>query len=419
MRFMTCGSVDDGKSTLIGRLLLDTESGLTEDQRHKLSEQTVMDLASLTDGLEAEKAQGITIDIAYRYFATAQRQFVIADCPGHEQYTRNMATAASTMDAALILVDVTKLNCQGDVVELLIQTKRHALLTHLMKVPHLIFVVNKLDAVADAKNAFCKVSKAIEKLAQDLQLSVAHIVPTSALVGTNVVTPGYTDWGQTQSLLDLLHCLPVNTAGSVDNAATILSVQYVELTKADTTVSGGSRRVFWAQLLAGSVAVGDRLIDPNGLLTTVVGLFSTTRAPIAQANISSVTNPTSVGVVLADERDLSRGDCLSSQQACSEDQIAVTVAWLDIDTAQIGRQYWLRHAHRWTKARLVGIEQVLDLKTLQQNPAGQLYANDIAQITLQLQSPLPMVSYEQNRHLGAAVLVDTSHLRTVAAVLVN
>ncbi len=424
MKFMTCGSVDDGKSTLIGRLLMDSEGALTDDQRQKAGVSSAQDLASLTDGLEAEKAQGITIDIAYRHFNTPTRKFVIADCPGHEQYTRNMVTAASTMDAALILVDVTKLNTEHDNIELLVQTKRHALLTHLLRVPNLVFVVNKLDAVNNPHVVFKRVSAAINRLAVSLNLQVAHIVPVSALVGTNVVKPGYLEWGIGLSLLDVLQTLPsgsTRASSSANQTDASLSVQWVELTKADTQVQDASRRVLWTQLMRGDIKVGDALLDSAGLSSTVVALFSTTRQPLNAVSVQtqSTQDPLTVGVVLAQERDVSRGDWLGAQRPSGlDDDIHATVAWLDVDSGQLDRPYWLRHAHRWVKAKIVSIKQVQDMHTLQMNSASQLAVNDIAQVVLRLESPVPYSQYADNRQLGAMVLVDTAHHRTVAAVMV-
>jgi sulfate adenylyltransferase subunit 1 len=427
MKLMTCGSVDDGKSTLIGRLLLDSAGGLTLDQRQRLSNQVVTDLASITDGLEAEKAQGITIDIAYRYFNTPKRRFVIADCPGHEQYTRNMITAASTMDAALILVDVTKLNVEQETIDLLVQTKRHALLTHLMQVPHLVFVVNKLDAVSDAETVFHKVSAAINRLARHLKLSVASIVPVSALCGTNVVQSGFAPWYQGPSLLDRLHGLPQGgspaTTPKMDpEAPALLSVQWIELAKTDTLVANASRRVIWGQLAQGELIVGDQLVDCQGLTTRIAALFNTVRQPIGQvrAQLNTTVRQSTIGIVLDQERDVSRGDWLGgATQTQKTEPFKATLAWLDIDSAPIGRQYWLRHAHRWTKATLLEIGQVLDIHTLQPKPAQQLQVNDIAQVTLELDAAIPIAPYRANRYLGSMVLVDTAHRRTVGAVLAN
>ncbi len=423
MKLMTCGSVDDGKSTLIGRLLFDTEGGITADQRLTLGNQETQDLASLTDGLEAEKAQGITIDIAYRFFSTAKRKFVIADCPGHEQYTRNMITAASTMDAALILVDVTKLDLNQSAIELLVQTKRHALLTHLMRVPNLIFVVNKLDAVINSRAVFDKVSQSIAALAANLQFNVAHIVPVSALVGTNVVKPGYQSWGIAHSLLDVLHAIQLGDSSQVpsDDAA-LLSVQYVELIKPDIQIAGASRRILWTQLMQGSVSIGNTLTGANGMTSKVAGLFNTTRQAIIQMTHHEATNTasTTVGVVLDQERDLSRGEWLGSQQPNHSDEpFRATLTWLDIEAAQPGRQYWLRHAHRWTKAKLISIEQVLDIQSNKHASANELKVNDIAQVVLAPETSVPVLPYLRNKHLGSMVLVDTASHRTVGAVLVQ
>ncbi|RYZ11776.1 MAG: sulfate adenylyltransferase, partial [Comamonadaceae bacterium] len=260
LRFITCGSVDDGKSTLIGRLLVDSKTVL-QDQLAGVQRGGRTDLALLTDGLSAEREQGITIDVAYRYFSTARRKFVIGDAPGHEQYTRNMVTAASSADAAVVLVDATKLAWAADEHshsrELLPQTRRHALLCHLLRVPSIVFAVNKLDAVADAAAAFERISAALDAFARSAGVQVATTVPISALEGWNVATPhaGWCGYAG-PSLLALLETLPVTAPDLAVPFA--FPVQWVEKFSSSSDTSQG-RRVFWGRVASGRVAAGQEI----------------------------------------------------------------------------------------------------------------------------------------------------------------
>ncbi|MDP3614608.1 MAG: GTP-binding protein, partial [Rubrivivax sp.] len=248
LRFLTAGSVDDGKSTLIGRLLYDSRAILADqlDHLHARAAGEPIDLSLLTDGLEAEREQGITIDVAYRYFATPKRKFIIADAPGHEQYTRNMVTAAAGSDAAVVLVDITKLDTTAASVTLLPQTRRHALLAQLLRVPSIVFAVNKLDAVADPAQAFAAVSRALKAFADEAQIAHAGIVPVSALRGDNVTTPLNAIWYQGPTLLQLLEGLP--TVEEAADGGFALPVQYVAKTfKEQGQGTGEQPRVLWGR----------------------------------------------------------------------------------------------------------------------------------------------------------------------------
>ena len=277
LRFITCGSVDDGKSTLIGRLLVDTRAVL-QDQLAGVTKSGETDLALLTDGLAAEREQGITIDVAYRYFATESRKFIIGDAPGHEQYTRNMVTAASSADAAVVLVDATKLDWKNADLELLAQTRRHSLLVHLLRVNSLVFAINKLDAVADPALAFAHISAALQKFTSSAGIKVTATVPVSALKGFNVVNraegwAGYTG----PSLLQLLEQLP-NTPTDV-NLALAFPVQWVEKFSSSADTSQG-RRVFWGRVATGVAQVGAQVqILPSGQLATVAQVIDHARTP--------------------------------------------------------------------------------------------------------------------------------------------
>ncbi|RZL52328.1 MAG: sulfate adenylyltransferase [Variovorax sp.] len=419
LRFITCGSVDDGKSTLIGRLLVDSKTVL-QDQLAGVQRGGETDLALLTDGLSAEREQGITIDVAYRYFSTAKRKFIIGDAPGHEQYTRNMVTAASSADAAVVLVDATKLKWaaevgDGEVVrgELLAQTRRHTLLCSLLRVQSIVFAVNKLDAVDDAELAFGRISTALHAFADSAGVQVAAIVPISALEGWNVVVPhpgwaGYDGPG----LLDLLETLPVTAQD--EDVPFAFPVQWVEKFSGSADTSQG-RRVFWGRVASGHVAPGQRVtVLPSGQTATVAQVLDHARRP------GTVHAGHSGGIVLDREIDVSRGDWLLAPDAFTPvREITATVAWLDDEPLVAGRVYWALQGHRWVKAKVARIVDRVNITTLASEPATQLDANAIGDIVLALQQPLAVLPFAQSRALGSLVLVDTASHKTSAAVLVR
>jgi sulfate adenylyltransferase subunit 1 len=431
---LTAGSVDDGKSTLIGRLLYDSRA-LWVDQvqglraragGHAATGALTMvdadpgfDLSMLTDGLEAEREQGITIDVAWRYFATAQRKFVLADTPGHEQYTRNMVSAAAGADAAVVLVDATKLDfstASPATPALLPQTRRHALLAHLLRVPHIVFAVNKLDAVTDAAAAFAAVSMALRGFAQRAGFVPAGIIPMSALRGANVVrrSPGFAGV-DSPALLELLHTLPTGPANRVGDAsgpqhqAVALPVQYV------SRQGQGSfaERVLWGRIAQGRLRVGDE-VRVAGHRAKVASLRHHARATeTAQAGES-------VGVVLDRDLDVSRGDWLldpTGPQAHS--QFVATAAWLDDHPLVPGRRLLLRHGHRWVPGRVSAIEARVDIEQLHEVPAQSLAVNQIGRVRVQLAEALPLQAYASSRLLGALLAVDPQTHRTGGALLVN
>ncbi len=419
LRFITCGSVDDGKSTLIGRLLVDSKTVL-QDQLAGVQRGGETDLALLTDGLSAEREQGITIDVAYRYFATAQRKFIIGDAPGHEQYTRNMVTAASSADAAVVLVDATKLGwaaevTDGEVVkgELLAQTRRHALLCHLLRVQSIVFAVNKLDAITDAELAFERISNALTAFAASAGVQVAAIVPISALKGWNVVS-AHEGWCgyQGPALLDLLEGLPVTAQD--ENVPFAFPVQWVEKFSSSSDTSQG-RRVFWGRVASGHVEPGQQVtVMPSGQSATVAQVLGHTRQP------KTVHAGHSAGIVLDRELDVSRGDWLLAPDAFTPvREITATVAWLDDEPLVPGRIYWALQGHRWVKAKVARIVDRLNIATLEARPATQLEANAIGDVVLALQQPLAVLPFTQSRALGSLVLVDTASHKTAAAVLVR
>ena len=423
LRFLTAGSVDDGKSTLIGRLLLDSR-GILADQLDALERRAAgapIDLSLLTDGLEAEREQGITIDVAYRYFATPRRKFIIADAPGHEQYTRNMVTAAAGSDAAVVLVDITKLDAQADAaqaVSLLPQTRRHSLLARLLRVPNLIFAVNKLDAVPAerAQRAFEAVAQALQAFAQAAGIAVRGIVPVSALRGDNVALPSaHWDWYGGPTLLSLLESLPVSDESHA--GALRLPVQYVAR---DEGGVGHQHRVIWGRIAQGAVQVGDTVtVFPGGQSAVVAEVRH------AGVAVDGCEAGQSAGVVLDRQVDVSRGDWLLATGAeaadapAARDNFEATLAWLDTEPAVVGRKYWVRHGNRWVQARLTSIEHRLDIHTLQAQDAQALAVNDIGHVKVQLQQALPLQAYADNRVGGALILVDPTSHRTSGALLVQ
>ena len=429
LRFITCGSVDDGKSTLIGRLLVDSKSVL-QDHLAGVQRAGVTDLALLTDGLSAEREQGITIDVAYRYFNTESRKFIIGDAPGHAQYTRNMVTAASQADAAVVLVDATKLDWKNPQLALLEQTRRHSLLVHLLRVPSLVFAVNKLDAVEDPQLAWQHISAALTQFAQDADISVRATVPVSALKGWNVVNPqpGWCGY-QGPSLLELLEQLP--SAAAEHALPLALPVQWVEKFSASADTSQG-RRVFWGRVATGSVAPGAAVqIFPSGQAATVAQVLDRVRRP------GEVSAGHSAGIVLDREVDVSRGDWIvaaPTPAAVSADdfdtpastpawpaqrELTATVAWMDDEPLVAGRVYWALHGHRWVKAKVQRVVHRLNVDTLAEEPATELAPNAIGHATLVLQEALPVAPFGQSRTLGSLILVDTASHRTAAAVLLH
>ncbi len=416
LTFITCGSVDDGKSTLIGRLLVDSKAVL-QDQLEAVSRSGAADLALLTDGLSAEREQGITIDVAYRYFSTTTRKFIIGDTPGHEQYTRNMVTAATVADAAILLVDATKLDWRNPQLQLLPQTRRHALLCQALRVPSLVFAINKLDAVDEPEVAFEHIAQALHIFAESASITPAATLPISALHGHNILhNNGDLSSYNGHSLLQILEQLP-NRKPAPD-LPLALCVQWIEKTGSAQASTHQGRRVFWGRLACGTVQLGDVLRLPSGQTATVTQLLSTVRQ-----NVQFVRAGSSVGIALDRELDVSRGDWLFDAEAVqtgllrSTSEVTATVAWLDHEPLTVGRTYWALHGHQWLKARVSRIDHRLNIGTLAQTPATRLEANDIGQVQLQVQGMVTTLPYAQSDTLGRWVLVDTSTHNTVAAAL--
>ena len=416
LRFLTCGSVDDGKSTLIGRLLYDTKTLLSDTLAtlHRHAERrglSAPDLSLLTDGLIAEREQGITIDVAYRYFATTRRKFIIADSPGHEQYTRNMVTAASTADVAVLLVDAQK--------GLLPQTKRHATLAGLLGVRRLILAVNKMDRVEWSRSAFeAIVDDFRDWLAKHPDLSDREIsnqlsaVPMSALEGDMVVERGeQLPWYDGPTLIDLLEAAPASQ--SAVEAPLRLPVQWV------CRPSQDSARAYAGRIEAGRLAVGDEiLVLPSGLRSRV------TRIAIGTTDLLVAVAGQSVLVSLADERDISRGDVLvrvGDVSAVLRQEIVATVCWLNVRPLATARTCLLRHATREVKARVHAIDGRLDIHSLEwtDDQTSPIALNDIARVRIKTQQPLVADSYRDLRVTGSFILIDEATNETVAAGVIN
>ena len=423
LKFITCGSVDDGKSTLIGRLLVDSKAVL-QDHLAGVQRQGETDLALLTDGLSAEREQGITIDVAYRYFSTESRKFIIGDAPGHEQYTRNMVTAASSADAAVVLVDATKLDWQNLSLDLLAQTRRHSLLVNLLRVPSIIFAVNKLDAVSDSTLAFQNISAALRTFADKAQIQLTAIVPVSALKGWNVVdrcgeglAALQKDWCNYQgpSLIQILERLPSTQSEAA--LAFSFPVQWVEKFSSSNDTSKG-RRVFWGRVATGGVQVGQEIsVLPSGQTAKVAQVLNHVRIP------GEVLAGHSAGIVLDREVDVSRGDWLLPREPEStltiSRELTATVAWMDVEPLLEGRVYWALHGHRWVKAKVKRILHRLNVNSLAEESTSQLDPNAIGLVHVSLQEALATLPYAQSRMLGSLVLVDTATHKTAGAALLN
>lgn len=406
LRFLTCGSVDDGKSTLIGRLLFDTKALLTDTLAtlERASEKrglSAPDLSLLTDGLMAEREQGITIDVAYRYFATARRKFIIADAPGHEQYTRNMVTAASTADVAVLLVDARK--------GIAPQTRRHATLAALLGIKQLVLAVNKMDLIDFDAATFTAIETEFRSwLAQHPELAVAvDAIPLSALQGDMVVERGERlAWYRGPTLVEWLEQAP-STQLEVD-APLRFPVQWVN------RAPGSDSRAYAGRIEAGRIAVGDAVqVLPSGLHSQV------TRIALGESDLPHAHAGQSVSVSLADERDISRGDMLvrTDDPIAPRTQFTATLCWLDAAPLATTRTYLLRQTTRTVKTRLHAVSDVLDIHglTWRAAPDVPVGLNDIVRVQLKTQQPLVVDAYRQRRSTGSFILIDEASNNTVAA----
>jgi len=408
LRFTTAGSVDDGKSTLIGRLLYDSkaiyEDQLQSIQQSKLNRSTgPMDFSLLTDGLRAEREQGITIDVAYRYFTTARRKFIIADTPGHEQYTRNMATGASTADAAVVLVDARK--------GVLPQSRRHATIAALLGIPHIIAAVNKMDLVDYSEDVFRSVKADLQELALQISPSGAqtiHCIPISALEGENVVTRSpKIPWYTGPSLLEYLEEIPI--ADSNRPEAFRFPVQYV--IRPDDSFRG-----FAGQIIAGSVRPGDRVVALPSKQKTRVRSIVTFDGPLSQAGTGS-----SVTLQLENELDLSRGDLLVSEEGLPNiaRKFAANVVWLHGTQLDLRKRWIMRQATDEVRVQATKIRSRIDVNTMERPLASHLALNDIGIVEFEATRNLSFDLYSQNRNSGSFILIDPLTNDTVGAGMIT
>jgi bifunctional enzyme CysN/CysC len=403
LRFITCGSVDDGKSTLIGRLLHDTKllfddqlAALEKDSARHGTQGADIDFALLVDGLAAEREQGITIDVAYRYFSTDKRKFIVADCPGHEQYTRNMATGASTADLAIVLVDARK--------GLLTQTRRHSYIVSLLGIRRVLLAVNKMDLVDYDQGVFDEIVAGYAALASQLGIESVQAIPLSALKGDNMMAPSAAmPWYAGPSLLEHLETVDVERGAGA--AAMRLPVQWV-------CRPNQNFRGFAGTLAAGSVAPGDEVVVlPSGRRSTVARIVT------ADGDLERAHRGQPVVLTLADEVDVSRGDVIAAGDAPAEvaDQFAAHLLWMSDAPLLPGRPYWMKIGARTVSAQVTEIKHKVDVNTQAELAAKHLDLNEVAYCNLGLDQPIAFEAYAENRQLGAFVLIDRQTNATVGA----
>jgi sulfate adenylyltransferase large subunit len=409
LRLVTCGSVDDGKSTLLGRLLYDTKQVMADQLEHveETSERRgdgYVNLALLTDGLRAEREQGITIDVAYRSFVTPTRRFQLADAPGHVQYTRNMVTGASTADVAVVLLDARK-----GVIE---QTRRHTYISATLGIPHLVFAVNKMDLVEFDETRFREIAAELEELCDRLGVRDEVAIPIAALTGDNVVErSARMPWWSGGTFLERLERIEI--AGDRDAAHRRFPVQWVIRPMSD---EHHDYRGYAGEVAGGEWRAGDEVIVlPSGLRTTVAAV-ETHEGPLEVA-----VQGQAVVVRLADALDVARGDmlCDPADPPLVARELEATVCWMSERPVSPGARLAIKHTTRWARAILDEIVSVLDVETLEQAPAERLELNDLGRVRLRLSAPLLVDPYELNRATGAFIVVDEGTNETVGAGMVS
>ncbi|WP_068809397.1 sulfate adenylyltransferase subunit CysN [Thauera phenolivorans] len=412
LRFLTCGSVDDGKSTLIGRLLFDSKTILADtlnaiEKTSARRGMSAVDLSLLTDGLQAEREQGITIDVAYRYFTTGRRKYIIADAPGHEQYTRNMVTAASTANLAIILVDARK--------GVQVQTRRHSYLASLVGIPHLIVAVNKMDLVDYDQASFERIKADYLAFAGQLGIRDVRFIPLSALNGDMIVDRGERlGWYQGPTLLEILESAPAAHTERAENFR--FPVQFVCRPHDSANPELHDYRGFMGRVESGEITVGDAVtVLPSGASSRVKAI------ELGGVPLPKAIHEQSVTLLLEDEIDISRGDIIVKSAEAPEPvkQIDATVCWLSETPLSPARTYLVRHTTREVKARLAKIDYRLELNTLAHEPASGLAMNDIARVTLKLAQPIVADRYADNRATGAFIIIDESTNNTVGAGMIG
>jgi sulfate adenylyltransferase subunit 1 len=409
LRFITAGSVDDGKSTLIGRLLHDSKS-IFEDQFSAISKTSAkrgmaaVDFSLLTDGLQAEREQGITIDVAYRYFATPKRKFIIGDTPGHEQYTRNMVTAASTANLVVILVDARK--------GVLVQTRRHTYLASLVGIPHIVLAVNKMDMVDYSEARYSEICAEYLKFAAQLGLADITCIPLSALMGDMLVERGDNmDWYQGTTLMNLLENIVIDY--DVNTTDFRYPVQWVCRPQ---TKEYHDFRGFMGRIEAGEIAVGDEItVLPSGRISKVKEIVT------YDGNLQRAYAPQSVTLTLEDEIDISRGDMLVRTSANLPNvakEFEAMLCWLSETPLDKNRKYLVKHTTRTAKCLFSGIDYRVDVNTLEHHSTDTLNMNDIARVAMKVQQPLVFDSYATDRATGSFIVIDEATNNTVAAGMI-
>jgi sulfate adenylyltransferase subunit 1 len=409
LRFITAGSVDDGKSTLIGRLLHDSKA-IFEDQLHALQKTTQkrgatgLDLALLTDGLQAEREQGITIDVAYRYFATPRRKFIIADTPGHEQYTRNMVTGASTANLAVILIDARK--------GVLTQSRRHAFLASLVGIPHLVVAVNKMDLVGWSREVFERIRGEFSAFAEGLGLRDITFIPLSALHGDMVVDRGHNlDWYRGPALMEYLESVEI--AHDINERDFRFPVQWVCRPQEEAF---HDFRGYAGRIESGAIQVGDAVtVLPSGLGSTVAQIVT------LDGELARAVAPQSVQLILDDPLDVSRGDMIvkSDDLPRSTREFSARICWFDAQPLDLARKYLIKHTTRTVRAMVAGIDYQVDVNTLERHPTNSLRFNEIARVSIRTLQPLFVDHYATNRATGSFILIDETTNNTLAAGMIE
>ncbi len=408
LRFITAGSVDDGKSTLIGRLLYDSKNILADhleaiEKSTKNKGNGEIDLALLTDGLRAEREQGITIDVAYRYFSTDKRKFIIADAPGHVQYTRNMITGASNVDLAIVLIDA-----RHGVAE---QTRRHSIITSLLGIPHVVVAINKIDLVNYSQDVFNNIVIEYSKLAKQLGIQNVTYIPLSALNGDNIVEKSLlTPWYDGKPLLEFLEEVEIENA--VNHTDSRFQVQYVIRPQTEAL---HDYRGYAGKITSGVYKKGDKVkILPAGIETTI------DKIEIAGIEVAEAFAPQSVTILLTDDIDISRGDAIvkSTENITAANEADVLFCWLDDKPLQNGNKYLLQHNNRSVRTVIKNLAYKIDVNSLQHiEDVQQVKLNEIVRASIKTAAPIVFDSYKNNRSNGAAILIDETSNATVAAVL--
>lgn len=407
VRFFTCGSVDDGKSTLIGRLLHDSKmifedqlAAIEKDSKKSGTTGEAVDLALLVDGLQSEREQGITIDVAYRYFATDKRKFIIADTPGHEQYTRNMATGASTCDLAIILIDARH--------GVQVQTRRHSFICSLLGIKHVLIAVNKMDLVDYSQERYQEIKKEYREFADDLAFEDVRFVPISALNGDNVVDESVNmPWYPGATMMKLLNTIKVD--GDESFTQFRFQVQYVNRPNLDF-------RGFAGTVASGHVRVGDSIVTlPSGKESTVKSIVT------FEGEIERADKGMAVTLTLDTEIDISRGELIVKKDnlPVTSKEINTTVVWMHEDELEPGRDYYIKHGSKMTSGHAINVEHRIDVNNMKKIDVDQLALNEIGSVNFELEEALHFDAYNDNKTSGAFIIIDRLSNITVGAGMIN